>query len=60
LFRTRKTVFHRRGDWKRLALTAVPKVIFSEVIRDLTVRLPELADILSAPISPDGCRSVPI
>ncbi|HEV3021891.1 MAG TPA: DUF4132 domain-containing protein, partial [Pirellulales bacterium] len=30
-----ETVFHRRGDWKRLSLTAVPKVIFSEVMRDL-------------------------
>jgi hypothetical protein len=28
-------VFHRRGDWQRLPLTAVPKVIFSEVMRDL-------------------------
>ncbi|MBY0528119.1 MAG: DUF4132 domain-containing protein [Gemmataceae bacterium] len=28
-------VFHRRGDWKRLPLTDVPKVIFSEVMRDL-------------------------
>lgn len=28
-------VFHRRGDWKRLPLTEVPPVIFSEVMRDL-------------------------
>lgn len=31
----REAVFHRRGDWKRLTLADVPKVIFSEVMRDL-------------------------
>jgi len=30
-----EAVFHRRGDWKRLLLADVPKVIFSEVMRDL-------------------------
>jgi hypothetical protein len=30
-----EAVFHRRGDWKRLPLADVPKVIFSEVMRDL-------------------------
>ncbi|HKB39029.1 MAG TPA: hypothetical protein VKD72_21495, partial [Gemmataceae bacterium] len=31
----REAVFHRRGDWQRLPLASVPKVIFSEVMRDL-------------------------
>jgi hypothetical protein len=31
----REAVFHRRGDWKQLPLADVPKVIFSEVMRDL-------------------------
>lgn len=31
----REAVFHRRGDWKTLQLTDVPKKIFSEVMRDL-------------------------
>jgi hypothetical protein len=31
----REAVFHRRTDWKRLPLKDVPKLIFSEVMRDL-------------------------
>ncbi len=31
----REAVFHRRGDWKKLPLADVPKLIFSEVMRDL-------------------------
>ncbi|MDB5310431.1 MAG: hypothetical protein JWO38_4633 [Gemmataceae bacterium] len=31
----REVVFHRRGDWKPVALAAVPPVVFSEVMRDL-------------------------
>jgi hypothetical protein len=30
-----ETVFHRRGDWERLPVADVPRVIFSEVMRDL-------------------------
>ncbi len=30
-----EAVFHRRGDWLRLRLADVPRVIFSEVMRDL-------------------------
>jgi len=31
----REAVFHRRGDWKALQVTDVPKKVFSEVMRDL-------------------------
>jgi hypothetical protein len=30
-----EAVFHRRGNWQPLPLTSVPKVVFSEVMRDL-------------------------
>jgi hypothetical protein len=30
-----EVVFHRRGDWQRLPLGDVPRIIFSEVMRDL-------------------------
>lgn len=31
----REVVFHRRGDWQPVKLTAVPPALFSEVMRDL-------------------------